>query len=390
MIMFRYNIIQYSKFLLVLFLFITLSQNAYTDNVTLTDAHRVFKSIDRSIIAIKWKCRKEPNFRLSDANNFSSKLPRKENIFEEYTVLYDTKSRRFLLQGQYCIPWIDGEPPTIMKDFAFSYDGKKYVYWEKRKKEKTDFDDYPGVAFISDAVELLDCDKSFITSNAASVGFGIGFPGRITLHMPDSFSAVSLLELLEEWKSKKSPVLIQETQDGKWKIEGMIPWLIGDEMYIHIFCDPFHDGVVSEFVRLLRSKNKDYVEERMVVEFTQNSQGKLVPNIARLIFPLDKLMTEFHYKDVEFLSNVSNQAFQFKIPDGTYVTDHIAKKYYKVGNLVDEDKAISDFMTRHGLTGNVPYKPTYSNIVRIILITIGGLMILASIILYIRKKWLNS
>jgi hypothetical protein len=369
------------------FLFIILHQDAYSAPITLSDAQRLFGSVDRSMNTIKWKCRIERNFRLSDSNDPNSKLPRKKDTFEDYTVLYDLKSKQFLLQGEYCIPWIDGETPTVTKEIGFSYDGKQYICWEKRKKDKVNTQNEVGFASISDNVGQSECDQSFITSSAASAGFGIGFPGKITLNKPNYFSAVSLSELFNDWDSKKLPVILQEDKKGKWTIEGPISWPGDSEMRIRVLCDLSHDGIIDEFIRFSRSNDKDIILQKITIEYIKNSQGKLVPNIVRLIYPLDKLLTEFHYTDVEFMSNVNNQAFQFKIPDGTYVTDHIAKKYYKVGDLVDEDEAISDFITRHGLTGNVPHKPTYGNIVRIVLMTIGGLMILTSIILYIRKRW---
>jgi hypothetical protein len=383
-----YHTFLYSRIvLLFLSLIVIFQQKIHSESPTLADAQRLFSSIDRSINTIKWKCRKEPDFRLSDPNDPNSKLPRKEKMFEEYAVLYDMRSRHFLLQGEYCVPWVDGEATTITKEFAFSYDGKKYVYWEKRKKDNVYTKDDSGSASIMEDLGQAHCDEeSFITSKAATAGFGTGFPGKITLCTPNYAAAVSLSELLLEWKSKKVPVILQETEDKKWKMEGIISWSMGADRHIHVFCDPFRDGIVNEYIRFFRSKNKDHIEEKMTVEFTQNSQGKFVPSMARLIYPLDKLMTEFHYTDVEFNPKVNDESFQFKIPDGSYVTDYITKTYYKVGDLVDEDKAISDFMTRYNLTGNVPKTTTAGGIVRYVLIVVGGLMILASIVLYFRKR----
>jgi hypothetical protein len=334
---------------------------------------------------VKWKCRIERNFRLSDPNDFNSKLPRKEETFEDYHVLYDLKKKRFLLQGEYCVPWVDGEAPTIIKEVGISFDGKQYIYWEKRKKDRVNTKDHSGSAFVSDDTKHLG-NQSFMTSDAASAGFGIGFPVRITLNKPNDFRSITIPELIKDWNDKKTPVLLQETQEGKWEIEGVISWITDSERYIRFNCDPSHDGVVDEFICFSRIDNKDVIQQKRTVEYIQNSQGKFVPSIARLIYPLDKLMTEFHYTDVEFNPKVSDESFQFKIPDGSYVTDYITKTYYKVGDLVDEDKAIDAFIVRHGLTGNVPVTTTTGGVVRYVLIVIGSLMILASIILHFRKR----
>jgi len=315
-------------------------------------------------------------------------LPRTEDIFEYYSVLYDLKRKRFLVQGEYRLPWIDGDAPTISKEFAYSYDGKHYVFWEKRKNDNNDSSVKSASASISDEFSHSDDIQGFVKSNAARVGYGTGFPASVTLRTTNYFGAVSIFDLLKDWNSKKLPVLLNETQDGNWDIEGTIDWSDDPDdrvRHIRISCDPTNDGIVDEYTLIYRS-DKDYTEEKVLVEFTTNSQGKLVPKTSWLIYPLDRKMTEFHYDNVEFNPNVTDDSFHFDIPDGTYVTDYITKTYYKVGDLFNEDKAIEDFMVREGLTGNLPTRFAIDNFRRYLLMGIGLLIIVFGTFFYVIKK----
>ncbi|MDR2440796.1 MAG: hypothetical protein LBE12_15655 [Planctomycetaceae bacterium] len=349
------------------------------------EAKKIFDAVDRSVPVIKWKCRIEHGHPLID---ITSVPPQKDNYYEEYVVLYDLKSKRFIVDGEICVPWIDGSVPTIKKELGYSFDGKKYAYWERKFDDKGNRE-LAGFASISLDMTQVEYVKDFIVSNGSRTGFGAGFPGWVTLTKKDFHGAIRISDLLAEWDSRHSLVTLRTTSMGKLEIEGIITWDNGTDRHVNLMCELSNNAIVSKSVRFSRFQNKDYIGKEYLVEFIKNGQGKFVPKIVRACYPLDKRMTILYFSDIEFDPKVNEQSFQLQIPNGTYVTDHITKKYYKVGDIVDEDKAISDFMTRYNLTGNVPAQSKVASIVRYSLITIGGLMILISLFLIIRKRWLK-
>lgn len=77
------------------------------------EAEKVFESLNNKCSSLRWKCRIEKNIKISDSDENGSALKTKGDFFEEYTVLYDVKRKRFCVEGNFCLPWYQGKSPTI-------------------------------------------------------------------------------------------------------------------------------------------------------------------------------------------------------------------------------------------------------------------------------------
>jgi len=352
----------------------------------IADVEKVFDAIDRSYNAVSWKCRIERGISLLDEKDLQG--VQKSKFFEEYTVLYDLRKKRFRVEGVYCIPWIDGESPTVTKKTGYSFDGNKYMCWESRVTDAAEDDAAVGIASISNETEQVENVGHFIATNGTNVGFGVGFPCRITLTTAEYYRAISLIELIKDWKTGKTGKLqdLRKTPDGKWIIEGIIPWVDGGERHVRFQFDPVSNGIVDKFERFARFNNSDHSEMSISVEFTKSQQGDFLPSTMREVYPLDKRMTEIRYIDVNLNPQIDDGMFQIVILDNTYVTDYITKTYYRIGDPVDEDKAIYDFMQRHGFTGDVPLPTQRMGLLQYILMGVGVVMILFALYSMLLKR----
>jgi hypothetical protein len=281
---------------------------------------------------------------------------------------------------------------------VFSYNGQSYMsYMGSLSGEVSKSHNYVPMGMTSNNAN--DIPSSLILEkNWSTVGVFNGVPGLFLplfskQDSPDFFSS-----FMNRWIKEKKIVSVVDNGNGAWNI--IVRTEIFDIPYImYISYNVTQRGIITYIKTSPIDSNIDVntlsfgdgkVFFELSVDTVQNHQGDWVPHKITFVQPDSKIKSIMSYKNFSINPVARSDMFSLVFPDGTYVDDKIRKMYYKVGDLIDEDKAISDFMTRHNLTGNVPHKPTYGNIVRIILITIGGLMILASIILYINKKWLKS
>ena len=109
------------------------------------------------------------------------------------------------------------------------------------------------------------------------------------------------------------------------------------------------------------------------------------------MLPLDKIMTYTTFCTVELNPPVEQTMFRVSFPDGTFVDDHVAKMLYKVGDPVDEDQAVYEFMLRHGftgVTGVIALLKRQMALWQYILMGVGIIMILAALYMML-LKWIK-
>jgi hypothetical protein len=207
------------------------------------------------------------------------------------------------------------------------------------------------------------------------------------MHTYDSYGAKKISDVFQQWEKEKRIASINENPDTKKnEIEARIDRVQGtDDFFLKILYDPV-TNTVEHGELFSRFKGIQYVMTIYDIEFQENENGIKFPKFVKEIYPLDHRIILSSYSSLKINPSLTENTFQVIIPDGINVSDYVLKQFYKVGDLIDEDKAISDFMTRYNLTGNVPVKTTAGGIVRYILIVVGSLMILASIVLFIRKR----
>jgi hypothetical protein len=385
-------------FFVVIWVWVQMPYIALTHEIPVNKAITVIRSAERSLTSAKWQCKIEFQHRIPRGDNNTGgdsfvEQSDSNNTYSGYSVLYDCQRKLYLVKGKSRLEWLDGSHSRLSAVFEFLYNGDVYFSWQRSRPGNQlpeDEDKDYTIGSVSKDIDRVKNVASFPNTNGAYVGFGTGFPGQLTIHEENFYGSRSLSSLLEYWQSKKFPILIQELSSDKWLIEAKIPFLsTTSERLIRIHLLP-KSGTVVFFSRVSQFRGKEYEEWRVEVTTIENSKGQVVPRIVRVIRPLDYLMDTLTFYAVEFNFPVQKEDFELTFPNNTYVKDFVAKKIYKVGDIIDEDKAISDFMTRYNLTGNVPAKLAVGPIFRYVLIIIGGLMILISLFLTIRKRWLKS
>lgn len=260
---------------MILFICIILfgfTNSTISQTLSQSEAVKVLESLDKSYDLLRWKCRIERNIKISDSDETGSSTKKKSDLFEEYSVLYDVKRKHFCVEGNMCIPWIQGESPTITRQIGYSYDGEKYISWEKRKG-KTDQENHDsGTAIISSDIKQVNSIGNFIKTNGACVGYGIGFPMQVTLTQKDYFGTMSVYDLVRKWSSDRL-LSINVMSDGKWMIEGHVVWINGADRTIRFVCDINEGGCVCEFVRLSKFSGKDYIENKILAGLSTKIYG---------------------------------------------------------------------------------------------------------------------
>jgi hypothetical protein len=375
-------------FFIILFIEGWIHSIVISQEIPFKQAIMVIQSAEKSLKSAKWECKIKFQLRIprdKSLDPIDESILVDNELYAEYSVLYDCQKKIYIADGKSRLQWSEGSHPRLSNTFGFAYNGKEYFSWQRTKAgdQLPDENEYT-IGSISKDMDQVQNVTSFFNTNGAYMGFGTGFPGQLVIQEENFYGSRFLSSVLTEWQSKGFPISIQKLSD-KWLIEAKIVLPTTVERIIRIHLLP-KSGIVVFFSRISQFQGKEYEEKRVEVTVIENEDKQVVPHIIRIIRPLDYLMDIYSFSSVKLNPSVQKENFQLLFPKGTYVEDFVAKKFYKVGDIIDEDKAISDFMTRHGLTGNVPHKSTHGNIVRIILITLGSLMILASIILYIIKK----
>jgi hypothetical protein len=204
----------------------------------------------------------------------------------------------------------------------------------------------------------------------------------------DANQSTKFSDIILEWEKQKSIISIDMDEatnslvfsiEEPTKIENTI-------LKTHIVFD-IKKGAICQAELKRGQPNVEKIYASWKTEFEMNEKREYFPKNTTYHNFANFETWHFKYVSVDTDVKFSSNDFVCQFPDGITVEDTIKKMRFTVGNPLNADKAINDFMALHGSTDNVPNQPTYGNIVRIILIIIGCFMILTSIILYIRKKW---
>jgi hypothetical protein len=196
---------------------------------------------------------------------------------------------------------------------------------------------------------------------------------------------------LTEWKKSRNLESIISPREGVWEITVAFvsERKIGVKLRLVVEYDLSKNGLVTNAKYYYTWPNKsEFLAKEIIIDTIQDSNGNWVPISLRKIDKLAQSETIlFQYKDVKLLQSVSVDMFQIDFPNGTMVSDMVNKMEYKVGDLVDHDKAVENFMRKHNLINNFPSETLHrGNIVRYILMTLGIILIIVGIINYFIKR----
>jgi hypothetical protein len=372
-------------------IFMGLSPVVLSQEIPFNKAITVIQSAENSLKSAEWKCKVNFKVRIpSDADivNIDESLLVDSQQYADYSVLYDIQRQTYLVEGESRLPWYEGSHPQLSSIFGFSYDGKNYSSWQRTKGG----DSLPDNKEFTEGQISMDMNQvqnvaRFHSTNGGLVGFGTGFPGQLTIQDENFYGPLRLSAILTEWNSKGFPISIKELSSDKWLIEAKIVLPTTAERIIRIHLLPQH-GIITYFSRVSQFRGKEHEELRIEITVKENEDRQVVPHTVRFIHPLDRLMDITTFSSVKFNPSIKQENFQLSFPDGTIVEDFIAKKYYKVGDMIDEDQAISDFMLLNNLTGDVPRpQHRYGIAFRYILIGTGIVLIVIAIYLrFFRKR----
>jgi hypothetical protein len=208
----------------------------------------------------------------------------------------------------------------------------------------------------------------------------------------DNFSEHECMsKYLTEWKKSRNLESIISPREGVWEITAVFvsKRKIGVKLRLVVEYDLSKNGFVTNAKYYYTWPNKpEFLAKEIIVDTIQDSEGNWWATSLRKIDKLAQSETIlFQYKDVKLLQSVSSDMFQIDFPNGTMVSDMLNKMEYKVGDLVDHDKAIENFIRKHNLNNNFPSKTWYwGNMVRYILMILGIILIMAGIIVHFMKR----
>ena len=360
------------------------------------DALGVVKSCEKGICAFKWKIRMQittlPPVGERNSNNTQNfaKTSASANVF------LDCLTKRFKVdqKKQSYAVMRDNSVMPYLHESSLAYDGTTYSAWRRDTPQKQ------GTAFhdgskgeIAGNLDDFHIIRQFLDEGGlAKVGFRTGIPCffRHSLITSDTrfFS-----EFLSEWKKEEKLIALFRQDDGDIVIYARAYPEPLSHYVAKVVYSPKKNGIITEYSTLLsysKEKGEGMLDSRLLTQCKQNQDGTWVPSTAvSFSVPLagqNGYNSEVYYEEFEYLPKIPVKEFQVTFPDGTTVEDHVAKKFYKVGDLLDEDKAIDEFILRHGLTGNVPPQVRRGNVIRYILMGTGIIMIVIALYQMIQQK----
>ena len=346
---------------------------------------QISKNHAKQAKSLQWECsRKDGKFQYEKQLSFDA-LDSQGQI-EKYEVFFDPISRKFNIRGNMTVRWIGGTNNYTSIDIQYAFDGVAYRCWKKEKEgREMPPEKMTGQGQISRDLSDLDYDtKSFFDAKGFKQGILPGIPGFILTHTYSYYGMERICDVFETWEKENRVDSIKKVDD-KIEITARVDVLQGSsDFFLRVIYDPTSDTIEHGTV-FSRFEGENVMEFYEVI-FRTNEQGFRVPDSIKIVMPLDKRAIIVTYHSFRFVDTIQAELFQFIFPDGIYVNDHIAHKYFKVGDLLNEDKAIDEFIQRHGLTGDVPLQVRRGNTLRYVMMCAG--LILIGIALYqMVQKW---
>lgn len=357
------------------------------------DALQIIKSCEKNISVLKWKTKSQ----IVSVSNFietDPKKPSQKQLKMDAEVLFDLKTKYFkvhLRGGQIGI-LKDGSEIEYVRETSVAYNGTSYTAWKKDTPQIVNKSLYQGCSGeISNNLDESGILNHFLISEEFTmVGLRTGVPCLFQPFLIESDIKL-FSEYLSEWENTKKIINIFRQEDGSIIIYAKIHSEPMSHYVTKVIYSPEKNGIITEYTTLLsysREEGDGKIYAQFITECMQNNNGVWVPSRISLDLPFwgkNGIKNELLYDEFECLPKVLKNEFQVTFPDGTEVEDYIAKKFYKVGDSIDEDSAIDEFMQRHGLTGNVPAQIKRGNVLRYVVMGTGLLLIAIAAYQFVQK-----
>ncbi|MDR2171955.1 MAG: hypothetical protein LBP59_17560 [Planctomycetaceae bacterium] len=392
--MLRIFFIQYIfwvAFFYLIFIVVRVDKGVFADTILPSKAIDIIKSNESKFNVLKWQCRSE-NYRIVNGN--SEKMPHYTNAEE---VIFDLNKKIYKVRRSGVSLTANNEGKETLVPFIseISFDGKIYCEWYKSgvANQKQTNSNSEGFGVVS--VNQDDCtlNKQFIQSGYSGIGMISGMPAIIHLCQDLSNKFESISDFLQNCDKNN------KIESSKITSAGVIKFVINFDLEttgykIPIIIELDYDSEVCSIIRQRAFyRNTSPVKEYSILSsnFIKKGNANYPQKITfKQIFSQVTLQTDYYFDSFQYNPAITKDSFSLNFPDGIYVDDHVAKKYYRVGDVVEEDRKTDDFMTRRGLTGDIPIRKESSVITNYIFMSIGGLMIIAGIVIIIRKWKLKT
>jgi hypothetical protein len=360
-------------------MFICQARLIVANEIPIDNAIQIIKGTEKNYNFLSWN--------VSIQYTFAPPTTKKRTENSVVNAIYDNKSGKYNIESSSHV--VEGLESSERADFfwGLTFDGSMYSHWHTN--EIANKSAQSGLGIITDDIKKASFHRQHIQAwQLKTFGLVTGMPtiySRIIFGEDNQLTKFS--DIIVEWAKKKS--IISVDMDNATSI---IVFSVEEPTNIentvlktHIVFD-IPKGAISQAELKQVQPNTEKVYASWKTEFKMNEKQEYVPKITTYHNFANFETWQFKYVSVNTNTKLSSNDFICKFPDGITVEDTVKKMRFRIGNPFDEDKAISDFMIRHGLTGNVPVKTTSGGIVRYVLIVVGSLIILASIVLHFRKK----
>ena len=378
----------FTFFLVFLFITYCTHRASYGHEIEAKSAIKVLKNLEKEIRGFRWRCTtSDMVFSIPvKIENTTRKQLDTEDCSE---LLYSLQDKKYYVSSRQILQWVDGADPYIAQKKILSYDGKIFTTWSQSKPGKSfPLKDDASTGIVSDTAGDSSDHLEFQRNGGVSVGIGTGIP--LFFHAlynttGDGEKPKKLSEFIELWEQKKLLVTINDTE-GIWTITVKT---IYNEVSVKIVItfDLNKGGIVTHAVfSYFDRQGKEIIDCEHIVETKQNDKGTWVPTKLCIVSAPNKLLLIREFDDFEINPLFGEDSFRFVFPDNTYVDDYIDKKYYRVGDIVDHDMAIDQFIKRNNLSReNIP-RLASGNIIRMVLMSTGLILLIAWAIIVVVKR----
>lgn len=236
-------------------------------------------------------------------------------------------------------------------DHDLDYVSKKFTLTNDGRAEREYEEGQPGTVFPPSKphkdgnIAHTDFDRAMQLHGPGGMGW---FPPYIW--------NVRFSKFLEDRAAKRKLFKIESQSDGTWIINTtpLDPYLPEDQCDANLCYDPKRGVVLWEELRgtpKIRVKAwEGKVWQRMVVIWQKIENDLWVPTRFDLFHLSASRIARIEYHDLEINPRVDEKTFTIEFPIGTQVVDKIERKTYKItGGVIDEQKAIRDFIESENL-----------------------------------------
>ena len=233
-------------------------------------------------------------------------------------------------------------------------------------------------------------NRQFVESGFGRIGLMSGFPTifRLTIgdFLPFTFTLSGFLK-----ENRTNVVSSNMLESGEIVIMLSFRWKAEKNRWLalttEVQFDPASCVVTKQRVYYTNFDSVREFSETMPSFVTYNGKKALDRIIFRHTIS-DRIIdeVEIQFENFEINPPVDASVFQLEFPEGVHVEDYVDKKYYKVDDPMDEEKAVYEFMQRHGFTGNITLPKRQMVLWQYILMGIGIVMILIALYGMLMKR----